>query len=338
MLPHAAHPVTILRIRSKLKVAIVNMTKSSTFYSEVSTTLSKDGRSRPPHLRPWRDGWLHLRFMLLFNPRWLFIVPGAVLALVSLVIWLILLQGPMRVGGVVFDLHTLLFAEAGVVLGGIFLSMGIAMRLFGAREGLLRGHPLLDRLRNSAVLEIGSTAGFVSMFLGLISGAMAFSGWATTGFGALVPGDVIRQVSISTLFFMLGGLVMSTSLLLGFLALPMAMNGAALLLLRVLFSAGASWFLKIGAVGVIGRDNLLAMATNPMIMLGGLCYVLAFVSYVIVLQKVQLSLAQPVITAGASVITVVVSTLLLKEVMSSANWLGLILICGGVYLMFMGRA
>ena len=116
------------------------------------------------------------------------------------------------------------------------------------------------------------------------------------------------------------------------------MNGAALLLLRVLFSAGASWFLKIGAVGVIGRDNLLAMATNPMIMLGGLCYVLAFVSYVIVLQKVQLSLAQPVITAGASVITVVVSTLLLKEVMSSANWLGLILICGGVYLMFMGRA
>lgn len=188
---------------------------------EVPATLSKDGRSRPPHLRPWRDGWLHLRFMLLFNPRWLFIVPGAVLALVSLVVWLILLQGPLRAGGVVFDIHTLLFAEAGIVLGGIFVSMGIAVRLFGAREGLLRGHPLLDRLRNSAVLEIGSTAGLMSILLGLISGAMAFSGWATTGFGPLVPGDVIRQVSVSTLFFMLGGLVMSTSLLLGFLTLPM---------------------------------------------------------------------------------------------------------------------
>jgi hypothetical protein len=188
---------------------------------EVPTTLSKDGRSRPPHLRPWRDGWLHLRFMLLFNPRWLFMMPGTFLALVSLAVWLMLLPGPLRVGRVVFDIHTLLFAEAGIILGGLFLAMGFAVRLFGAREGLLPGHPLLDRLRNSAVLEIGSTMGLIGMLLGLVTGAMAFSKWATTGFGAVVPGDVIRQVSISTLFFMLGGLVMSTSLLLGFLALPM---------------------------------------------------------------------------------------------------------------------
>jgi glycosyltransferase involved in cell wall biosynthesis len=86
---------------------------------EVPTTLSKDGRFGPPHLRPWRDGWAHLRFMLLLNPRWLFIIPGALLALVSMTVWLMLLPGPVRVGGVVFDIHTLLFAEAGVVLGGI---------------------------------------------------------------------------------------------------------------------------------------------------------------------------------------------------------------------------
>jgi multidrug transporter EmrE-like cation transporter len=116
------------------------------------------------------------------------------------------------------------------------------------------------------------------------------------------------------------------------------MSGTALLLLCVLFSAGASYLLKISAVDVSGWDNLLAAATNPMIILGGLCYELDFVSYVVVLQKVPLSLAQPVITAGVSVVTVALSTLLLKEVMSPINWLGLSLVCAGIYFMFMGRA
>lgn len=203
-----------------IKAAIMGMR-----VCEVPTTLSRDGRSGPPHLRPWRDGWARLRFMLLMNPRWLFIIPGSLLALASLPVWLLLLPGPVRVGGTVFDIHTLLFAEAGVVLGATFLAMGVAVRLFGAREGLLRKHPLLDSLRNSVVLEIGSAAGLISMLLGLLSGIRAFSEWAVTGFGPLVPGNVIRQVSASTLLFMLGGLAMSTSMLLGFLSLPMRRTG-----------------------------------------------------------------------------------------------------------------
>lgn len=187
---------------------------------EVPTTLSPDGRSRPPHLRPWRDGWRHLRFMLLFSPRWLFLIPGAALALASLALYLALLSGPLRLGGVVFDLHTLLFAEAGVILGSLALSTGIAVRLFGMREGLLRTHPFLDRVRRSPVLELGGALGAALLLTGLAMGGVAVSEWATAGFGRLVPGEAIREVSLSTLLFILGGIVLMTSLMIGFLSLP----------------------------------------------------------------------------------------------------------------------
>lgn len=115
------------------------------------------------------------------------------------------------------------------------------------------------------------------------------------------------------------------------------MSGPLLLLLCVALSAGASYFLKLGAISLAGREGLWAMATQPMILLGGVCYAAAFVGYILVLQKVQLSLAQPVITAGVSVVTAILSTLVLKEVMSPVNWLGLTLVCGGLYFLFVGR-
>jgi hypothetical protein len=187
---------------------------------EVPTTLAKDGRSRPPHLRPWRDGWRHLRFMFLFSPRWLFMIPGAAVLMASLALYGALLTGPMHVGGVVLDVHTLLFAEAGVILGSLALSAGVAVRLFGMREGLLQKHLVLDWLRRSPALEVGGATGAVLLAIGAVMGVTAFFEWATTGFGRLVPGEMIRQVSLSTLLFMLGGVVLVTSLLVGFLSLP----------------------------------------------------------------------------------------------------------------------
>lgn len=83
--------------------------------AEVPTTLSKDGRSRPPHLRPWRDGWRHLRFMLLFSPLWLFFIPGSILFLISMLSYAALLYGPVKFGSVIFDVHTLFFAESVMV-------------------------------------------------------------------------------------------------------------------------------------------------------------------------------------------------------------------------------
>ena len=188
---------------------------------EVSTTLSKDGRSRPPHLRPWRDGWRHLRFMLLFSPQWLFLIPGALITLISLAIFALLLSGPVRVGSIVFDIHTLLFAEAGIILGVLALSTGSAVRMFGMREGLLMSHPFLEWVRRSPILEVGGAVGLASLLGGMLMGGIAVSDWAVAGFGTLAPGEVIRKVSVSTLLFIMGGIVLMLSLLTGFLSLPM---------------------------------------------------------------------------------------------------------------------
>jgi hypothetical protein len=187
---------------------------------EVPTTLSPDGRSRPPHLRPWRDGWRHLRFMLLFSPRWLFAIPGLVLTALSGLVYLRLLLGPLDLGSVVLDLHTLLFAQAGIALGALMLSTGIAVRRFGEKEGLLKPKPLLARLRRRGALEIGSGLG-LAMIAGAFALALnAFSNWAGHGFGPLQYSDLFREVSVATLLFNLGGIVLMGSLVNGFLTLP----------------------------------------------------------------------------------------------------------------------
>lgn len=188
--------------------------------TEVPTTLSKDGRSRPPHLRPWRDGWRHLRFMLLFSPRWLFRIPGMVLFTISAVGYVALLAGPVRVGNVAFDVHTLFFAEAGLILGFLAAAFAVIVRMFVAREGLLQEHVLLVKLRNSPVLEIGSLLGISMMVIGLILGIDALISWGSVKFGSLEPGSLLRVISFSTMLITLGGVTVMTSFILGFLTLP----------------------------------------------------------------------------------------------------------------------
>ena len=188
--------------------------------AEVPTTLSKDGRSRPPHLRPWRDGWRHLRFMLLFSPRWLFFIPGASLFLISLVSYVSLLYGPVKLGNLTFDVHTLFFAETGLVLGFLAVSLGIVIRMFGIREGLLQEHSLLEKLRASPILEIGGLLGITMIFAGVFFGFDALMAWSAVKFGSLTPGALLRTISLSTLLVLLGGIVLMTSLIMGFLALP----------------------------------------------------------------------------------------------------------------------
>jgi hypothetical protein len=188
--------------------------------AEVPTTLSKDGRSRPPHLLPWRDGWRHLRFMLLFSPRWLFLIPGATLFLISMVIYAAILFGPVKFGTVIFDVHTLFFAEAGLVLGFLATALGVVIRMFGMREGLLQEHSLLEKLRASPLLEVGGVVGISMMLGGLFFGFDALMSWGAVKFGSLAPGALLRTISLSTTLIMLGGVTLMTSLIMGFLALP----------------------------------------------------------------------------------------------------------------------
>ena len=188
--------------------------------AEVPTTLSKDGRSRPPHLRPWRDGWRHLRFMLLFSPRWLFLIPGSIVFLISMLGYSLLLSGPVHFGRITFDVHTLFYAEAGLILGFLAAALGLVIRMFGMREGLLPGHQSLEKLRASPVLEVGGLAGISMMLGGLYWGFDALMAWSAVKFGSLEPGALLRTISFSTTLIMLGGVTLMTSLIMGFLTLP----------------------------------------------------------------------------------------------------------------------
>ncbi len=188
--------------------------------AEVPTTLSKDGRSRPPHLRPWRDGWRHLRFMLLFSPRWLFLIPGMLLFIISAVFYISLLTGPVSFGSIHFDVHTLFYCQAGMVLGFLSAALGVIVRMIGVREGLLQEHAILEKVRATPVLEIGGTVGLVMVAMGIYSGLSTVIAWSEAGFGPLVYGALLRNVSLATTLMIIGGVILLISLIMGFLALP----------------------------------------------------------------------------------------------------------------------
>lgn len=188
--------------------------------AEVPTTLSPDGRSRPPHLRPFRDGWRHLRFMFLFSPRWLFVVPGTLLFVLSALAYGALLMGPVKIGHVEFDVHTLFYAEAGLILGYLALMLGGLIRMFGMREGLLQEHETLEKLRASPVLEVGGLIGLSLIGAGIAWGAQSLAAWSDAQFGNLEPGALLRTISLSTTLIMTGGITLLGSLIMGFLTLP----------------------------------------------------------------------------------------------------------------------
>jgi glycosyltransferase involved in cell wall biosynthesis len=127
--------------------------------TEVPTTLAKDGRSRPPHLHTWRDGWRHLRFLLLFSPRWLFFLPGLVLLIAGLAIGVIVGPHPFRVGSVTFDVDTLVAASAMVVIGFQSVLFWLFTQVYAGSEGFLPEEPKVQRLLEKLSLERGLLLG-----------------------------------------------------------------------------------------------------------------------------------------------------------------------------------
>lgn len=199
---------------------VIKAAQSGMRITEVSTVLSPDGRSRPPHLSPWRDGWRHLRFMMLFSPRWLFVIPSFVLFLLSLIVYARLLAGPWTIGEVTLDLHTLFVVQSGLTLGLLTLLTGVVTRALGTRDGLFHEHRYLRPLSSLPVPEVGALVGGASMVLGFGWGIAALVTWGSRDFGALPNGALLRTISLSTLLLTSGGMVFVFSLLLGFLSLP----------------------------------------------------------------------------------------------------------------------
>ena len=173
--------------------------------TEVPVTLGPDKRGRPPHLRTWRDGWRHLRFLLLYSPRWLFLYPGAALMLIGALVGLWLLPGERALGSVRLDIHTLVYASAAVVLGYQSVIFALFTKTFAISEGLLPEDPRLTRLYRYVTLETGIAAGIALMIAGLVLAVSAIGLWQTQGFGPIV--DVprtLRVVILSSLAITLG--------------------------------------------------------------------------------------------------------------------------------------
>ena len=157
---------------------------------EVPTTLQPDGRSRPPHLRTWRDGWRHLKFLLAFSPRWMFLYPSLFLLGLGAIGMAVLSFGPLEVGSVVFDVQTMIVAAAAVVLGIQGTGLALATRAFAARLGLLPASARLDRLLDRFALERGLVVGALLSLLGCLFFVAAVVNWEGTGFGQLALGDI----------------------------------------------------------------------------------------------------------------------------------------------------
>jgi glycosyltransferase involved in cell wall biosynthesis len=187
--------------------------------AEVPTTLSVDGRNRPPHLRSWRDGWRHLRFLLLFSPRWLFLYPGLLLMLIGAVASGWLLVGPRVVDGVTLDVHTFLYAAMAIIIGYQTVIFAIFTKVFGITEGLLPEDPRLTSMFRYIRLESGILVGTLLLVAGIALSIFALSFWSATSFGPLDPSRTLRLVIPAVTLIALGLQTVLSSFFLSILGL-----------------------------------------------------------------------------------------------------------------------
>ena len=176
--------------------------------AEVPITLHPDGRKvHPPHLRTFRDGWRTLRLFLLFSPRWLFLLPGILLMLIGAAGYAIAMPG-LRIGGVVFDVHTLLYASLAILAGQQAISFALFAKSFAIGEGLLPMDPRTARFFEVATLERGLIAGAVAVVVGVVLLASVAFEWWRVGFGTLdyastmrwaIPGATLTAVGVHTI-------------------------------------------------------------------------------------------------------------------------------------------
>jgi hypothetical protein len=187
--------------------------------SEVPTTLTPDGRGRAPHLRTWRDGWRHLRFLLMYSPRWLFLYPGIFLILLGLAGCVWLLPGPQVFHGIGFDVHTLLYAFVSMLLGFQLTAFAVFTKIFAISEGLLPEDPRLNRVFHYVTLETGLAVGALLVALGIGGSIFAVSGWAKSSFEALDPVRMLRIVMPAVFSLTLGVQIVCSSFFLSILGL-----------------------------------------------------------------------------------------------------------------------
>jgi hypothetical protein len=162
--------------------------------SEVPTTLSPDGRSRPPHLRPWRDGWRHLRFMLLYSPHWLFLYPGLLLTIFSTAFAALIMTRPVTIGGVHFEVDSLIYLAFFVVIGIQAVLFSFLSRVYAKQEKLYPAGEHFNSFLDHITLERGLAAGIVVSACGLYLGIYTVLDWQRHSFGEMNFSSLARLV------------------------------------------------------------------------------------------------------------------------------------------------
>ncbi|NBX69378.1 MAG: glycosyltransferase family 2 protein [Proteobacteria bacterium] len=183
---------------------IVKATLNDLKITEVPTILSPDGRSRPPHLRTWRDGWRHLKFLLLYCPRWLFLYPGSILALWGAIFYALIMTGPLQIGKVNFDIHTLIYAASALVVGYQTMIYAIFAESIGIQRGILPPNKSNQKILTLMTVEMAAITGGFLILLGLGLGLFSIHAWQKLGFGSLEKASQLRCVITSCLALTLG--------------------------------------------------------------------------------------------------------------------------------------
>ncbi|HTX22426.1 MAG TPA: glycosyltransferase family 2 protein [Candidatus Aquilonibacter sp.] len=184
---------------------VIKATLKQMKIAEVPVTLSKDGRSRPPHLKPWRDGWRHLRFMLLFSPRWLFLYPGIFLVLLGLGFAARLASGNFQIGGVEFNVGTLAVACMAAIVGFQLVAFAFFTKVFAIGEGLLPESPKLSFLLEIFTLEKGIVLGLALLLAGIVLLTHSIWIWREVDYGKLPSmEDNLRRLIPAVTFIVLG--------------------------------------------------------------------------------------------------------------------------------------
>lgn len=187
---------------------------------EVPTTLKPDGRSRPPHLNSWRDGWLHLKLLLTFAPYWLFYYPGLALFGVGTLVFIALMFGPLQIGDVSFDIATMILASALILTGFQMVCFHVLTRIFAVRFNLLPSSRRYERLRDKISVDNACIVGGLLLLIAIIATLAGVFSWGATGFGDMVATEIVRPAAVAVVSASLGVQTITTGFLSSMLQQP----------------------------------------------------------------------------------------------------------------------
>lgn len=184
---------------------------------EVPTTLSPDGRTRPPHLRSWRDGWRHLKFLMMYSPDWTFLYPGLILSVIGLIMMVAIGVGPTKIGNVSFGINTMMYGSASLLVGVNISLFSMFTKAYALRSGFIPNSPKTIGIFEKFTVEKGVVIGVVLTLLGIAATIFAFAIWGNNSFGQLEPESIMKITIPATTLIAIGIELIFASFFLGIL-------------------------------------------------------------------------------------------------------------------------